>query len=86
MFAGGVKADLRPALDRHLQVVLAGGEKHRIAVDVRRERVGLQPLAVQRAIMQSEYAEHGAPEWPVTNTISPAAISKLTSRTAVTVP
>jgi hypothetical protein len=36
-------------------------------VDVRRERVGLQPLAVQRAIMQSEYAAHGAPEWPLTS-------------------
>jgi hypothetical protein len=36
-------------------------------VDVRRERVGLQPLAMQRAVMQSEYAQHGAPEWPVTS-------------------
>ena len=36
-------------------------------VDDRRERVGLQPLAVQRALMQSEYSAHGAPEWPVTS-------------------
>jgi hypothetical protein len=34
-------------------------------VDARRERVGLQPLATQRSIMETEYAEHGTPLWPV---------------------
>jgi hypothetical protein len=37
------------------------------SVDVRREQMGLLPLAVQRAIMEAEYAEHGAPRWPVTS-------------------
>lgn len=36
-------------------------------VDERRERVGLQPLAVQRSQMEIEYLEHGAPLWPVTS-------------------
>ncbi len=34
VLARGVEADLRPALHRHLQVVLVGGEEHRVAVDV----------------------------------------------------
>ena len=36
-------------------------------VDVRREQMGLLPLAVQRMIMEAEYAEHGAPLWPITS-------------------
>ena len=36
-------------------------------VDARRERMGLQPLAVQQMIMEAEYAEHGAPLWPITS-------------------
>jgi hypothetical protein len=36
-------------------------------VDDRRFRVGLQPLAMQRAQMEKEYAQHGAPEWPTTS-------------------
>jgi hypothetical protein len=34
-------------------------------VDARRARVGLQPLAAQRAAMELEYVRHGAPQWPV---------------------
>ena len=36
VLARGVEADLRPALHRHLQVVLVGREEHRVAVDVGR--------------------------------------------------
>jgi hypothetical protein len=36
-------------------------------VDERRAQVGLPPLAAQRAQMEIEYAEHGAPQWPITS-------------------
>jgi len=66
-------AEGRPQLYGSQWVVNEHGElapwpiENPAGVDVRRERVGLQPLAVQRALMQSEYAEHGAPVWPVTS-------------------
>ena len=33
-------------------------------VEVRRARVGLAPLAVQRLVVEAQYAERGRPEWP----------------------
>lgn len=36
-------------------------------VDERRAHVGLGPLAAQRVQMEIEYAEHGAPQWPITS-------------------
>lgn len=34
------------------------------AVDARRERMGLQPLATQRAVMEAQLAQHGRPCGP----------------------
>jgi len=36
-------------------------------VDVRRARMGLQPLAVQHRAMETEYRDRGTPLWPVTS-------------------
>ncbi len=37
-------------------------------VEVRRARVGLAPMAVQRLVVEAEYRKRGRPEWP---TVSP---------------
>jgi hypothetical protein len=66
-------ADGQPQLYGSQWVVAAGGTlapwpiERPDTVDVRRARMGLQPIAVQRAIMEAEFAEHGAPLWPVTS-------------------
>ena len=51
VLARGVEADLRPALHRHLQVVLVGREEHRVAVDVGRERGRLLALEVAARVL-----------------------------------
>lgn len=35
-------------------------------VEIRRARVGLAPMALQRLVLEAEYEGRGRPEWPVT--------------------
>jgi hypothetical protein len=64
-------ADGRPQLYGSQWVVAADGRlapwpiADPVHVDARRERVGLQPIAVQRRLMEAEFAAHGAPDGPV---------------------
>src|SRR5206468_3283795 len=51
VLARRVEADLRPPLDRYLQVVLVGGEKHRIVVDVGRQRGRLLALEIAARVL-----------------------------------
>jgi len=66
-------AEGRPQLYGSQFVAAAGGRlvpwpiERPETVDLRRERMGLQPLAVQQALMDAEYHAHGTPHWPVTS-------------------
>jgi len=66
-------ADGQPQLYGSQWVVAANGAlvpwpiERPETVDLRRQRMGMQPLAVQQSIMEAEYREHGAPLWPVTS-------------------
>lgn len=66
-------AEGRPQLYGTQFVIAAGGRlvpwpiERPETVDGRRERMGLQPLAVQQLLMEAEHREHGAPQWPVTS-------------------
>ena len=66
-------ADGQPQLYGSQWVVAANGAlvpwpiERPETVDLRRQRMGMQPLAVQQSIMEAEYREHGAPFWPVTS-------------------